>query len=93
MLEQERDNNFTSRLPVAATLQSEYHIFTVSDGLLKNACHLVLLDVFSLSGPGSLFSPDLLCFNCMNAYHVLFHYFAGGPLVFSATGTVQFSRY
>ncbi len=90
MLERERNYRFTGRLPVAASLQSEYNRSTVSDLLLWNACYLVPLNVFSLAGACSQFFPDLPCSICTNAYHVLFHPFAGRPLIFSATGTVLF---
>ena len=79
MLERERNNRFTGRLPVAASLQSEYYRLTVSDGLLKNACYLVPSDAFSLAGSSSHLFPGLLRFTCTNAYHVLFHSFAEPP--------------
>ena len=93
MLERERDHRCTGRLALAAMLQSEYYRLTVSDGLLKNACYLVPLDVLDMAGLDRQFYPDLLRFICTNAYYVLFHPFAGRFFIFSATGTVQFSRY
>ena len=88
MLERERNDQSTGRLPVAANLQSEYYQLTVSDTLLMNAGYLVPLNFFNWPGPGSQFFPDLQRFICTNAYHVLIRSLAGRPLIFSATLTV-----
>ena len=88
MLERERDNNFTGRLPVAATLQSEYHRLTVSDGLPKNAYHLVPLDVFSLSGPILTRSTLLQLYECLPRLLSLFP--RGPPMLSQPPGLSNF---
>ena len=93
MLERERNDRSTGRLPVAASLQSEYYQLTVSDILLLTSGNLVPLNVFSLAAPCSRIFLDLPRSNRTNAYSVIFHPFAGRPLIFSATGAVLFFRY
>ena len=90
MLERQRNNGSTGRLPVAASLQSEYHRLTVSDGLLKNACYLVPPDIFSLVGSSSQLFLGLHRFICMNAYHALFRSFAGRPFFSQLLGLPSF---
>ena len=55
ILERERDNRASGRLPVAASLQTAYYQLTVSDIIPQSAWCLVLLIIFSLADPGSEF--------------------------------------